>query len=281
MKSFLLLCFVSALLTISSLKAQEADSVSKWNNQWIIGLNGSQATYSNWSQGGVNSISGSASSVYKAEYKNQAFSYRFENNLKYGQIKNDGQSVRKTDDQILLRNMFEYELSPISSIVGNVNFQTQFAPGFEFTATDRTKISDFFAPAYFNQNIGYALTPGKDISFQAGAGFKQTIVTIDELATSYGVDEGKNFRMEYGLNLGVNYSAEILENVRLISSFESFSNLAVSLSSTDFIFRNELIGNINKYLNTNVQFTLMYDDDFSREIQLKQVLAVGLTFNLL
>lgn len=269
------------VLKTSFLFAKEADTVKHWNNNWVIGINGSQATYNNWSQGGVNSISGSVSSVYKANYQKERFTYNFENNLKYGQVNNEGQGVRKTDDQILIRNAFELKMTDISSIVANINFQSQFAPGFTFDENGRTKISDAFAPAYLNENIGYALTPNKKFKAELGAGFKQTIVTIDRLATSYGVDEGENFRFEAGFNIGLHFSDEVMENVTLTSSFESFSNVLVPLSSTDFIFRNELVGSINKYLNMNLQFTVMYDDDFSNELQIKQVLAAGFTFNIL
>lgn len=276
---------ISCVLFFSQLQAQDAKTdtslvANKWAKTWVIGVNGSQASYSNWSQGGVSSVSGAASSVYNNTYTTEKFVYKFVKNFKYGQIKNEGEDIQKTDDQILIRNSFEYILTDISSLVGNVNFQSQFAPGYDTAADVRTKISDFFAPAYINENIGYALTPGKTFKAQVGAGFKQTIVSIDGLETLYGVEEGKNVRFEAGLNLGVSFTKVLAPNVSWSSEFESFSNLQVSLKSTDFIFRNEITGKINDFMNTNFQFSFMYDDDFSEELQIKQVLSVGITLKI-
>lgn len=285
MKSVFRLLFLLISFSAFSvgLLAQDSTVVisSKWKNNWNIGINGSQASYNNWSQGGVSSLSGTATSVYKAEYASGEFSYFFENNLKYGQIKNEGEDVQKTDDQILIRNRFEYKLSSIASMIGNLNFQTQFAPGYDGSGDGRIRISDAFAPAYLQENLGIALTPSKKFSAQIGLGLKQTIVTVEGLETLYGVKQGETSRFEAGLNLGLNYSNEIAENVTLTSSLESFSNFLVSISSTDFIFRNELIGKINKNLSTNLQFSVMYDDDFSNDLQIKQVLSVGFVVNVL
>lgn len=273
------------VLAFFTANVQAQDSLQtapeKWQNSWNIGLNGSQASYNNWSKGGVSSLSGTATSVYKAAYKSGAFSYFFENNMKYGQIKNDGQQMQKTDDQILIRNRFDYHLSHQAAIIGNINFQTQFAAGFDGTGDTRVKISDAFAPAYLQENVGIAFTPDDNFNAQAGLGLKQTIVTIDGLQSLYGVKADENLRFEAGINLGINFSKDIAENVSLTSSLESFSNLMRSLASTDFIFRNELTGKINKNLSTNFQFSVMYDDDFSKDLQIKQVLSVGFVLNLL
>lgn len=273
------------LTFFAQLNAQESkndttETPNKWAKTWVIGINGSQASYNNWSQGGVSSVSGAASSVYENTYTNQKFVYKFVKNFKYGQIRNEGQDLQKTDDQILIRNSFEYKLTAISSLIGNVNFQSQFAPGYDTAADTRIKISDFFAPAYINENIGYALTPGKTFNAQIGAGLKQTIVSISGLETLYGVKEGEQIRFEAGLNVGISFTKTLAPNVNLNSQFESFSNLQVSLKSTDFIFRNEITGKINDFMNTNFQFAVMYDDDFSDELQVKQVLSVGITWKI-
>jgi hypothetical protein len=43
---------------------------------------------------------------------------------------------------------------------------------------------------------------------------------------------------------------------------------------------NELVGKINSLISASFQFELRYDNDFSSEIQLKQVLSAGISVNL-
>lgn len=281
--SFLLL--INSLLFLQ-IQAQDTKTdttkvADKWAKTWLASINGSQASYRNWSQGGATSISGAASSVYRSTYTSERFVYKFIKNFKYGQINNEGENVQKTDDQILIRNSFEIVLSDISSLVANVNFQSQFASGYDTAVDERARISDFFAPAYVTQNINYAVTPGKAFNAQIGAGLKQTIVTIDGLETLYGVKTGENIRFEAGLSFGLSFTKTLATNVTWNSEFDSFSNLQASLRSTDFAFRNEIIGKINNFMNTNFQFAVMYDDDFSEQLQIKQVLSVGITLKIL
>ena len=42
---------------------------------------------------------------------------------------------------------------------------------------------------------------------------------------------------------------------------------------------NEIVGEINKTVHASCQFELKYDDDFSSQIQLKQVLSAGISLN--
>ena len=54
----------------------ETPSVSIWKKSWVANLNGSQAQYSNWSGGGVNSVAATASTVFSAHYKKDKFGYK-------------------------------------------------------------------------------------------------------------------------------------------------------------------------------------------------------------
>ncbi len=98
-------------------------------------------------------MSGAASSVYRNTYTSEKFIYKFVKNFKYGQIKNKGEDVQKTDDQILIRNSFEYVLSTISSLMVNVNFQSQFASGYDITGDERARISKFLCTSIHHTKI--------------------------------------------------------------------------------------------------------------------------------
>ena len=103
MKKYIGLLFI-LLLTFTQLRAQEtivvSDTLSGWNYGWVAGLNGAQASYSNWSQGGVNNIAFSANSTFQTHYRDGRFSYGFLLNTRYGKTRLEGDGTRKTDDRL-------------------------------------------------------------------------------------------------------------------------------------------------------------------------------------
>lgn len=259
------------------------DTLRGWNVDWIGGFNGSQASYRNWSQGGVNTINVTGSTLFNLRYLENRFAYNFLANLKYGKARIEGDENRKTDDKIAVSNKFSYRFADSRfTAFGNINFNTQFDKGFNYAAEPEAElISDFFAPAYFYQIAGIGFSPAEYFTAEAGMAFKETIVRDTTLSTRYGLDPGEKFRFEPGYSIILNFEKRIVSNVRLVSTVETFTNLQKSIDATDINFSNELIGKINDYLNTSFQFVLVYDKDFSKEVQLKQVLSVGFSFNFL
>lgn len=260
-----------------------SDTLSGWDYDLVGELDGSQAAYENWSQGGVNTITVTGATVFNLLYRKDNFSYAFSTNLKYGKARLENDGNRKTDDRIAVNNKFSYLFEDDRwSAFGNINFATQFDRGFDYGDPDNPElISRFFAPAYFTQIVGIAFQPASSFSAEAGMALKQTIVTEDQLSPRYGLNEGDNFRFEPGYSVSMNYSDEIYENVELSSSVETFTNLQKQITSTDVSFSNELTGKINDSLDTTLEFVMIYDDDYSKRAQIKQVLSVGFSFNLL
>lgn len=262
-----------------------SDTLKGWDYDWVSGLNGSQAAYRNWSQGGVNTISVTASTVLNLRYRENQFAYALATNLKYGKARLENEGTRKTDDRIAINNKFSYLFEDERwSAFGNINFATQFDRGFNYNVPDDQDpilISKFFAPAYFTQIGGIAFNPAGYFTAEAGLALKETIVSDTTLSTRYGLDPGERLRFEPGYSTSLNFRKTIVSNVKLISTVETFTNLQRNVRSTDVTFSNEIIGKINGYLNTSFQFVMIYDDDFSTEAQIKQVLSVGFSFSIL
>jgi len=262
-----------------------ADSLQGWKLNWVGGLNGAQASYDNWSQGGVNTVSVTASTVFNAKYRQDRFAYALATNFKYGKARLEGEGTRKTDDRIAVNNKFSYLFSDDRwSAFGNINFSTQFDQGFDYNVGDNEDpvlISKFFAPAYFTQIAGIGYSPADYFTAEAGLALKETIVTDTTLSTRYGLDAGNKFRFEPGYSLALGFEKKVFSNVRLISSVETFTNMQRHLDNTDVNFSNELIGKINGFMNMSLQFVMIFDSDYSRQVQIKQVLSVGLSYSIL
>jgi len=275
---------VSDMSRINS-KVVVSDTLQGWQLDWVGGLNGAQAAYNNWSQGGVNTISITASTVYNMKYRHNKFAYALATNLKYGKAKLEGQGTRKTDDRIAVNNKFSYLFSDDSwSAFGNINFNTQFDQGFDYNVPDDQEpilISKFFAPAYFTEIAGIGYSPADYFTAEAGLAMKQTIVTDTTLSTRYGLKPGNKFRFEPGYSIALNLEKKVVSNVKLISSVETFTNMQRHIDNTDINFSNELIGKINGFMNMSLQFVMIYDSDFNRKVQIKQVLSAGLSVSIL
>lgn len=282
-----LITFLTLILSAQSIAQTIVipDTLNGWKKNWRVNLNGSQASYSNWSQGGVSSLSGTGATTFQTITRQKQGAYGFRIDLRYGQANIQNQGVRKTDDIISIRNRFTYDLQTGSTIsfYSTARMETQFDKGFDYGkgpgGTDLL-ISDFFAPAFFYESAGLVFKPNEMLSFEAGLGLKQTFVRDSTFAPLYGVDAGKMLRGEGGFNIGINFQSKVMENVNYSSSLETFTNFLIPISETDVVWNNNFVGKINSSLNMTFQFELRYDNDFSSEIQLKQVLAAGLSYSI-
>ena len=270
--------------------AQEAisfpDTLMGWKSSARFNLNGTQVSYRNWAKGGVNSISATGGTTFTILYKDETFQYGSRLTLRYGRAKIDGDGSRKTDDLIHLRNRFLYDIThnglPIK-LFANLQFQTQFDEGYEYGKTQQDPdilISKYFAPALVTENVGLAWMPWSFLSVEAGLGLKQTIVHEERLATRYGLSEGDRFRNEGGVTIGVDFEKEIAKNVTYTASVGTFSSVGEAIKATDVNVANLIVGKINSYLNTTFQLNLVYDRDYSTELQVSQVLAVGFSITI-
>jgi len=204
-----------------------ADTLKGWDFGWVGGLNGTQASYDNWSQGGVNNISVTASTVFNAKYRKNRFAYALATNFKYGKAWLEGEGTRKTDDRIAINNKFSYLFEDDRwSAFANINFSTQFDRGFNYDVAEDEfpiLISRFLSPAYLTQIAGIAYNPTDYFTAEAGLAMKETIVRDDRLLNRYGMG-GDNFRFEPGLSQK-QYRNKKLQNGAFYFSTSGFKRL--------------------------------------------------------
>lgn len=271
---------VLASNTIDIAESKTDTTVSRWNLGGWATLNGSQASFRNWAQGGVNNIAGTSTLRFTAEYKEDRFIFNNALNLKYGKAKIGSNDFRKTDDEFRIRNQLRYLLDdPRFSLITQVNFHTQIDKGFD--SNNKVVISKFMAPSYFIETIGFAFNPEKGYQFDLGISLKQTIVLDTLLSRRYGLKSGERFKNEGGISIGVKVERDIATNVNLSSQLETFTNYVKPVNSTTIRFSNEIIGKINSYLSANVQLALVYDDNITDKWQVKQVLSIGFSYRFI
>ena len=248
-----------------------------WDIRIRAGLNGSQAYYREWAQGGVDRIAVVATTMFSGVYTDGPYQYGFRLDLRYGQTRLNRGSFRKSEDLIRLRNQFRRRFTDERfSLTANVNFETQFDKGYD--SNYENVRSKFLAPGTLIETIGLSYDPDSYIESMVGISLRQTFIRDTSLSQRYGLDEGEWFRNEAGFTVILRYEREIWTNVKYSGYFETFSNLQKSLLSTDVNFNNELVGRINSYLTTNFEFAIQYNDDITKAMQIKQILSVGVNF---
>lgn len=270
-------------ITPSAANNQPTDSdttkPSSWTKSWVVNISGNQASYKNWSQGGVNSLATTGTTNLKLKYDGEQISNSIRLNLQFGQTWLDESDSRKTADLINLRNKVDYFwASKAVSAFAELDFRTQFVKGYDDDYEQ--VVSNFMAPGYLTESIGVSYQPKPFFSAQLGLGLKQTFVRIDSLNYFYGLDENESMRSEGGVTIAFKMDKDFAETFNYSGELNTFTNLQSSLRSTDVIFRNELSGKLNSFLSTVIQFDLMFDDDVSKKVQMRQAISVGINIKL-
>jgi hypothetical protein len=280
-------------------KAQEStDADTLWKFSGTTSLNLSQLSLTNWAAGGDNSLSGNALINLSAIYATEKTNWENKLTLGFGLIKQGGDPIRKSDDQIDLASKLGLKASEKWFYTGLLGFKTQFAPGYDNPGeVDRLKISDFMSPGYLSFSLGMDYKPSDVFSlFLSPVSTKFTFVLDEDLsaAGSFGLDPGQTARAELGAYIKMAFKKEILKNVTLDTKIDFFSNYLDHPQYVDINWDMLLTFTINKYLSASLMTQLIYDydikfgedttgdgidDTFEAKVQLKELFGLGLTYS--
>lgn len=282
---FLLLLFLVVLTPLaSSGQAEQAlveeDSVSVWTRNLVATVAGSQAAYRNWQEGGVNTLAYTLKLDGNFVRKGETWGQDHLLQLGFGQVRQEEVGLRKALD--ILRYAFALRLEqpgPFSPTAAT-SFRTQFAPGYDYEKDPHRKISDFFAPATFTQSVGVTYQPTDGFKTRLGLAAKETVVTIERLRSRYNVPLGTGVRFEAGLESLTELAKEIADNVLLESRLGLFASFNQP-DRPDLFWENALKMKVNSWLTTNFEVDLLYDRDVSTELQVKEVLSLGISIVML
>jgi hypothetical protein len=283
---------------VTALSAQEpADTLWKYNG--VVSLNFSQMALSNWAAGGEQSISGNGRVTLGANYLSRDANIGWDNELilGYGLVQQGDDPVRKSDDKIDFSSKFGYKAGGNWKYSGLLSFRSQFTEGYANPGDEnRTKISNFLAPGYLNLSFGMDYKPSETFAILlAPLTGKMTIVMDEDLsaAGSFGVDRGANTRSEFGGFIKVSWTTDLMQNVKLNTKLDLFSNYLENPQYVDVNFDLLLSMKVNEYISASFITQLIYDYDIKFDIvdetgtvtgsedriQLKELFGVGLTFS--
>ncbi len=275
-----IIAFVLFFTFTPSLFAQEAEEKKPdygWKKEAIGILNFTQNQFDNWSQGGENSWSWQMDLNAKFVNDQEKYNWATAGKTSYGKAKVGDSDAKKAADELKLESVYTYKMgihiNPFVAVTG----LTQFTDGYMYT-DDTTKqiVSSFLDPGYFTQSVGIGFAPNSIIKTRLGAALKETMT--DKFSGEYA--KGETFRTEFGAESVTDINWQILKNILYTSKLELFSNFA-SIDEIDVNWDNMFASKISDFITVSFNVKLFYDKDVSASRQLKQTLAVGLSYTLL
>jgi Protein of unknown function (DUF3078) len=253
-----------------------------WNFASATGINLSQVAYENWASGGQNSLAwgfwfngGAAQRAEKTRWTNFL-------KLAYGQTKQQGLGMRKTDDEIYFESLLIYIVGTTVNPYASATFRTQFAPGYNYpTEFTSTQISAFFDPAYLTQSVGVAYTPTSMLTVRAGVGMREVLTNqFNQYADDPNTPEIERSRIQGGMEGIADFKWPFAENMVFLSRLETFfpfQELGRGYARWD----NTIAMKVNKIVTVNFNVQIVSDPQVQAKTQLKEALAVGLSYTLL
>ena len=276
------------------------DEINQSRPQWyrggVGGVTMSQSTLSNWAAGGESQLAFDALLNYDANYHNRRHLWQNRLELAYGMSKDRSHGNRKANDKIFLSSMYGYRLSQQWYASALFVFSTQFAKGYDYTASPKRYKSRFMAPGYVGLGVGATWRPNSWFTaYMSPATWRMTVVNDGKLFqdntgamvySPYGVEPGKKVRHEFGANVRLEINRDIIRNLHLYSRLDLFSNYLHKPQNVDVRWYMMLAYKINNWLGVNLNMTALYDDDIKfmssdgtvggSRLQFREVLGIGL-----
>lgn len=276
LKSALILLLVSC-----SILAQEKDStLNKWIPSAVVGFNISQLALSNWSQGGENSLTWTLTGDLSYNYKGEDF--EFKNNLKlaYGRTKLGSEEYKTNNNDFYLESVISKNVGWAVSPYFSNTVRTSITVGYDYNTTPKTEIVNFFDPGYVTQSLGFYYEPNKKFNTRLGLAIEEVFTRnntqyADDLTTA-NIEKTK---VDAGLESVTSVEQEIAENLLLKSKLRLFTRFN-SIDVWDVRWDNTIVAKINDFMNVNFTFLLVYQEDQSLKVQIKQGLQIGFLYRI-
>ena len=272
---------LSALLIFAThfLFAQTTDKSNGWVKKGNFNFLVNQATFNNWLAGGQSNIAGNIGINYDFNYKNSDWNWDNKLIVGYGLTQIKGSKTQKTDDR------FEFTSLLGKKAVGNwyysafLNFRTQMDAGYDKTSD--AFLSHFLSPSFTQTGLGMLWKKSDNLKVNIAPATAKLIVVdaqFTQFGSSFGVDQGKTARFEFGAALNTYYKFVPMKNVSFENILNLYSNYLDKPKNVDIDYQLNIVLTVNKYLTTNFAFQTIYDDNSFKGFQTRQVIGVGVNY---
>ncbi len=253
-----------------------------WTPKGIVGINLSQVSFSNWAQGGENTLAYTLFSLFSFDYLGDPWKWKNSLKFAYGRTKFGDEEYRTNDNEIFFESTLIHHFGWAASPYAGITAKTPVSKGFNYDESPSVQIVDIFDPFVLTEALGFIYDQIPNFSTRLGVGFKQT--WADKFAATYSDDpetlnEVETFDNETGIESVTEYKIDFLENMnfytylRLFGRFEDFN-------IWDVRWDNILSAKINDYVSVNLNVLVIYDVKETLKTQLKEALQLGISYTL-
>ena len=243
---------------------------------------------SNWYKGGESNYSALATLTLQANYNNKQ-RFRWENKLEmrlgFQNSRSDTLHTVKTSEDLLrytgkiglqATKRWYYTLQVIAS--------TQFMRGLK--SNDKNIYSDFLSPLNINPSIGMDYSVDwfkgrlKGSVHLAPFAYNLKYVKRAELATRYGLEEGKHTKSDFGSEITLDLNWQFTKDIRWKTRLYGYTTYKRALLE----WENTFTFVVNKYISSNVFVYPRFDDGTKRDFhhgywQFKEYVSLGFAYS--
>lgn len=268
-----------------------------WTYYSEVELNMSQGKLANWASGGENSLSLLSNLRYYWNYNKNKTSWENWMHYRFGFMKNGDEDIRKNEDRFELNSKLGQKAFKHWYYTGQFNLLTQLFNSYDYPKdADRVLVANFMSPGYFTLSLGMDFKPKDNFSLFLSpiAGkwnFVRDTSKID--AARYGIEQGKRYKREAGAQLNL-YSKitnifkilDLTNELKVFMSYESKDKYINKGTENEEKKRIPLTANwkmsinfkINYFMSASVYTETIYDENYSRKLQFKENLNLGVRF---
>ena len=272
----------AALLTIA-LHAEEkpVTPVYGWSHSLNTQLTLTQTGYTDWAQGGENSLAYAftldGKETNDLEKTNWTTAYKFA----FGEARLGGKAMRKTDDAIFLESILTYKVGTVINPYASVSFKSQFALGNTY-ANDgtATPVSRFFDPAFLTQGVGVGYQPINEVKTRLGLAMREVFTSqFNQYADDPATPQIEKSKSDGGFQLGVDVKWNLDDNLLWTSKLDIFDAMR-KLDVLIVYWDNTFAAKISKIISVNFCVNIINERAITPRTQIKEALglAIGYSF---
>jgi Protein of unknown function (DUF3078) len=281
MKKYAIIVALIFFCSISQIFPQQ-DTTKKvgWFPSGVAGLNLSQIALNNWTQGGDNALSWVLNGDFTAKYMDESITFDNTLQIAYGRTKLGSGDFRTNDNDIYLVDLISKNVGWIINPFFSNSVRTAITTGYDYSLTPAQEIANFFDPGYVTQTLGFTYNKEKQFNTRLGIATQETITKNN---TKYSDDpataEVEKFKLETGVESVTNIEYTLAENLLAKSSLRLFTRFK-DLSVWDVRWDNAIVAKVNNFINVNFAFLMVYQQDQSTKVQIKEALQLGIVYTI-
>lgn len=269
---------INALKQQKKIIKRRRDSMKIWTVDGRFTFLFNQSTFSNWSSGGENNVSGTAVINYDFNYKYK--NWKWDNKLitVFGASHISGKGYRKTDDRLEYNSVLAYNTRGSYYFSFFSNFITQYANGFDYNQDPREKVSSFLSPSYWSFGPGILFRKSDNLRVNAAPATSRFTFVDKIFSGKYGVPLGETVKYELGLSMSAYYKFDVLEDLTIENILALYSDYLNDPQNIDVNYQMNMYVSVNRYLSLNLTLHLISDKNASTRLQFRETFGLGVNY---